>query len=77
MQNWFWQSHAWPVQPDWLVNTPGVVNAICTAIRALTQVGDGVIIQQPVYYPFAGSVLSNKRCLVVNKLVLWKGTGIR
>lgn len=69
LKNWFWQSHAWSVQPDWLVKTPGVVNAICIAIRALTQEGDSVIIQQPVYYPFAGSVLSNKRRLVVNKLV--------
>ncbi len=69
LKSWFLQSHSWEVQPDWLVKTPGVVYAICTAICALTREGDSVLIQQPVYYPFAKSVLLNERKLVVNKLV--------
>jgi len=69
LQNWFLQAHAWEVQQTWLVKTPGVVYAIYTAVRALTQEGDGVIIQQPVYHPFASAVLLNKRKLVVNQLV--------
>ncbi|KAF1084016.1 Cystathionine beta-lyase PatB [Sporotomaculum syntrophicum] len=69
LQSWFLQNHTWEVALDWLVKTPGVVYAICTAIRALTHKGDSVLIQQPVYYPFAGSVLLNERKLVVNQLI--------
>jgi cystathionine beta-lyase len=42
MQNWFLNSFNWHVQPDWVTNTPSVVFAMCTAIRGLTNKGDGV-----------------------------------
>lgn len=51
-----------------MVKTPGVVFALATAVRALTREGDAVLIQQPVYDPYAGVVKSNKRELVVNPL---------
>lgn len=44
--------------------TTGVVTAMGIAIRALTEPGDGVIIQTPVYPPFAGSVRNNGRTLI-------------
>jgi len=50
-----------------------VVYAIATAIRALTEKGDAVLIQQPVYHPFASTVLVNGRKLVNNPLVYEKG----
>ena len=48
-------------------------HAICTAVRALTNKGDAVIIAQPVYYPFSEAVLGNHRKLVVNQLVYSEG----
>lgn len=68
LQDWFSRRFGWPVQSEWLVKTPGVVFAICTAIRALTQEGDAVLIQPPVYYPFSESIRLNNRRLVVNEL---------
>lgn len=68
LQGWFSRRLSWEIDPEWLVTTPGVVNAICAAIRALTNEGDAVIIQQPVYPSFASSVLNNGRRLVVNQL---------
>lgn len=65
---WFKESHHWDIEKEWVVKTPGVVFAICAAIRALTGRGDAVMIQQPVYYPFAASVLNNGRRLVNNPL---------
>lgn len=59
----------WSVEQEWLVKTPGVVYAVCMAIRAFTQEEDAILIQQPVYYPFTESVLANKRKLIVNQLV--------
>ena len=69
LQGWFSRRFGWQVQPDWLVKTPGVVFAICAAIRALTRKGDAVLIQPPVYYPFSESVRANNRRLVASELV--------
>ncbi|MEM1485975.1 MalY/PatB family protein [Oscillospiraceae bacterium PP1C4] len=71
--HWYQNRFDWHPRPEWLVKTPGVVVAICTAIRALTKQGDAVIIQQPVYYPFEGSVKANDRQLIINRLVYEDG----
>lgn len=73
LSSWYRERFDWQIQPEWLVITPGVVFAICTAIRALTRPGEAVIIQQPVYYPFESSVKLNDRRLVVNQLVYRNG----
>lgn len=68
LHDWYLKHFNWNTEPSWLVKTPGVVYAICTAIRAFTDPGDGVLIQRPVYYPFTGSILDNDRLLVNNPL---------
>jgi cysteine-S-conjugate beta-lyase len=73
VRNWYSSNFGYNIKRGWLVKTPGVVYAICTAIRALTQESDAVLIQQPVYYPFTESILANKRKLVVNQLVYTQG----
>lgn len=73
VHNWYAQRFGWETQRSWLVTTPGVVFAIAIAIRAFTQKGDAILIQQPVYYPFANKVTENDRQLVVNPLVLRNG----
>jgi len=69
VQGWFEKRFDWHVEKEWLTITPGVVNAIYIAVRALTKPGDGVIIQQPVYYPFESAVEQTKRKLLVNELL--------
>lgn len=61
--------HNWNIQPESIVPTGGVVFAINTAIRAFTNVGDGVIIQRPVYYPFTDSIVNNGRVVKNNALL--------
>lgn len=73
VHNWYAQRFGWETQRSWLVTTPGVVFAIAIAIRAFTQKGDAILIQQPVYYPFANKVTENDRQLVVNPLILKNG----
>lgn len=73
VHNWYAQRFGWETQRSWLVTTPGVVFAIAIAIRAFTQTGDAILIQQPVYYPFADKVTENDRQLVVNPLILKNG----
>ncbi len=71
---WMKRHHDWEVLPEWHVHTPGVCFAIANAIRAYTSVGDAVIIQQPVYYPFSSIIVQNERKLVSNDLV-YDGAG--
>lgn len=73
VHNWYAQRFGWETQRSWLVTTPGVVFAIAIAIRAFTQKGDAILIQQPVYYPFANKVTENDRRLAVNPLILKDG----
>lgn len=71
--HWYQNRFDWNPQPEWLIKTPGIVYAVCAAIRSLTKKGDSVIIQQPVYYPFAASVEINDRQLIINQLVYKDG----
>jgi cystathionine beta-lyase len=73
MRKWFEERFNWTVQRDWLAITPGVVNALYIAIRALTEPGDCIVIQQPVYYPFELGVRKTGRKLLVNELVYSEG----
>lgn len=73
IRNWFSRRHRWEVRKEWLVKTPGVVFALCTAIRALTEEGDAILIQPPVYYPFATSIRDNRRKQIDNPLILRNG----
>lgn len=52
-----------------LLKSPGVVFAIAVAVNALTEKGDAIMIQQPVYYPFSEVIEDNNRKLVDNTLV--------
>ena len=71
LHHWFLRRFNWQVQPQWLVKVLGVVTAIHIGIRSLTTEGDAIMIQQPVYPPFASAVTSTDRKLVVNELLLY------
>ena len=67
---WMKRHHDWDVEYSWLVKTPGVVFALAMAVKGFTDEGDGVLIQQPVYYPFSEVIEDNNRVIVSNDLVL-------
>ena len=73
VSGWYRERFGWQVEKEWLVQTPGVVFAINIAVRALTEEGDAVIIQQPVYYPFSAAIRNNGRKLINSGLVLRDG----
>lgn len=70
---WMTAHHDWSPSKEALVLTPGIVFAIATAVRAYTKPGDGVLIQQPVYYPFSECIKGNGRHIVNSPLVLKDG----
>jgi cystathionine beta-lyase len=71
---WIEKRHDWAISQEWIIGMPGVVNAFFLAVKALTDEGDGIIIQTPVYYPFYAAAKRNKRTLVTNPL-LFTGSG--
>ncbi len=66
--NWMQRRHHWQIQRDWIVTTPGVMQSINVIIQTFTKPGERVIIQPPVFRPFANSVENNGRVLVYNPL---------
>jgi cysteine-S-conjugate beta-lyase len=71
---WLERRHAWRVQREWMVPSPAVLPGLSAAILAFTHPGDGIVIQPPVYYPFAMRVRSNGRRIVDNPLVIRNGS---
>lgn len=65
---WFKKHFGWETKSEWLVKTPGIVYALVTAVKAMTNEGDNVIILTPVYYPFYSVVRKNNRNLVESEL---------
>ncbi len=62
--------HGWTIQKEQLLFTPGVVDALLLCVQALTEPGDKVCIQTPVYGPFFSVVKrSGGRELVENPLL--------
>lgn len=68
VENWFFRRYGWKVDRSWIIQTPGVVTALSAAIRVVTQPGDSVLIQSPVYHHFFHTVERNGRKVVENPL---------
>ncbi len=68
VSGWFRRRYGWEVQHEEIVFSPGIVTAIALLIQALTEVGDGIIIQRPVYYPFTSKIEANGRQVVNSPL---------
>lgn len=66
---WQRERHDFEAKAEWIVTTSGVVEAINMLINLITEPGDGVIVQQPVYYPFSMVTKLNGRKLVNNELI--------
>lgn len=73
MIDWCQRRYQWIVKRSQIVMSPGVVPSIHAVIEALTQPGDKVIVQPPVYFPFFTAVTKTGRELVLNPLKLEQG----
>lgn len=57
--SWFSRRHNWNIERGDIIYTSGVVPAISAIIKALTQPGDKVLVQTPVYNCFFSSIRNN------------------
>lgn len=66
--SWFSRRHGWDIDREWIIYTSGVVPAVSAVIKALTEPGDKVIVQTPVYNCFFSSIRNNGCEIVGNPL---------
>lgn len=67
--SWMKRRHDFEVEKDWIIQTPGIINALSLLIEASTQPGDGVIVMPPVYYPFDMTIVATNRKIVCCPLI--------
>ncbi len=73
IEQWASTRHHWMIEREWISFSPGVVPALAFLLDALSEPGDKVIIQPPVYHPFAFTIRENGRQIVNNHLIFENG----
>lgn len=66
---WFARHYGLKTNIDWMIFITEVVPSVNTAIQEFTELEDGVIVQQPVYYPFNEAIKDCGRTIRVNQLI--------
>jgi cysteine-S-conjugate beta-lyase len=66
--SWYQRRHQWEIDENWILTTPGIVPALNYIIQRFSKPGDKIIIQSPVYYPFARAIENNGRRILENPL---------
>ncbi len=69
VSEWYSRRYGWSVKTKDIFYAPGVVFAIGSLINAFSNLGDGIVIQTPVYYPFKKLIKANGRRVVESSLV--------
>lgn len=70
IENWYIKNFDTRLKEEWLVTTPGVVFALATAVKTLTDKNDYILINRPVYYPFTEVIEENGRKVISSDLIL-------
>ncbi len=73
---WMKKRHGLDIPTGWILPVPGVVSGISAVLGAVTQPGDGVIIQTPVYTPFYNVPRNLGRRLLENPLLEKEEDGV-
>lgn len=71
--SWQKRRNGWDVKKEWILFTPGIIPALNFIVETFCKPGDKVIIQSPVYYPFANIITSNGCNIANNPLIYDKG----
>jgi len=67
--NWQRKRYGMQVTKNEIIAVPGIVPGISLAILTLTEPGEGVLIQTPVYRPFHEAVTDHRRKLICSPLI--------
>lgn len=70
---WWGRRHNFTISKEWLCFCTGIVPAITSAVKRITNAGDNVVLQTPVYDIFFHSVENTGRHVLENKLIYADG----
>jgi cystathionine beta-lyase len=73
LESWYQTRYRWEIDRQHIEPCPSILNGISILINQLSNVGDGVILQSPVFFEFRMVVKSNDRKIVKNALKLVEG----
>ncbi|WP_104381076.1 MalY/PatB family protein [Sphingobacterium sp. HMA12] len=73
VSDWSKRKHGFPLRREWILPVLGVVPALSAIVAALTEAGDKVLIQEPVYHCFFSSIERNGCKVVSNNLQYQNG----
>lgn len=68
VMQWMKIRHGWEIALSEVAFCPGIVPAISAAVQSFSELGEAVVIQSPVYYPFAKTIEACGRQVVTNAL---------
>ncbi|WP_031542709.1 aminotransferase class I/II-fold pyridoxal phosphate-dependent enzyme [Mesoplasma photuris] len=74
IQSWYKNEHKSDINLTEIKLVHGTVNAMYQIVQSFTNVGDSILIQTPIYEPFARCILHNDRKIVENKLIFENNT---
>lgn len=67
--DWSKKRYNYDIEPASIVHSPGVIPTISILLKNFAKDTDKIMIQTPVYPPFAGTVKNSNKTLVENKLI--------
>ena len=67
--NWWGARHGWVIKKDWLIFCTGIVPAITSIVKRLSEVGDDVVLLTPVYDIFYHPVENAGRHVCESRLI--------
>ena len=74
IQEWWRQEHCFAMEREWMMFSSGVVPAISSMVRRLTQPAEKVVVLSPVYNIFYNSIVNNGRRVLASELLYGGGT---
>ncbi|WP_156285775.1 MalY/PatB family protein [Oceanivirga salmonicida] len=70
---WYEKRHDFKIHKEWIKYSPRIGISISLIIQNLTEIGDSVVVQTPVYPMFYEAILKNEREIIENPLILKEG----
>lgn len=71
--DWLKKEHTADIEPEWIFQTSGVIQAIHHIVTCFTNEGDGIIVQTPVYHQFMNIINHTNRTILENPLNIVDG----
>ena len=65
---WWQRRHQFTMEKEWILYCTGVVPAISSIVRKMTEIGDDIVVLSPVYNIFYNSILNNGRKVLAIEL---------